>query len=159
MMKSLQAFVILISYPAVSYAQAANAETSAPEQVVEVGKHVSGELNSMSMILSLLFVLAIIIGSAWLLKKFQGVTQHSSDLKVITSLSLGTKERLVVVQVGEKQLLLGLTGQQISLLDTLDKPLEAKAAISPDITQSLMGFINKKNTKNVEQSMANNSHD
>lgn len=107
---------------------------------VEVGRHVMGNIDAGSMILSLLAVLVAIIIAAWILKKLQVGGLAVKGLKVVTSLNLGSKERLVVVQVGEKQLLLGVTGQQINLLETLDEPIEIKSAVTMDFGQTLARF-------------------
>ena len=104
-------------------------------------------MDAMSMILSLLMVLGLIVISAIVLKRFQPGLKQVNGLKVITSLHIGAKERIVVVQVGEKQLVLGVTSHQISVLDTLDEPLKASEPFNADISQSLMSFLNSKNNK------------
>lgn len=112
--------------------------------VPEVGKHVAGNMDATTMILSLLLVLLLIVGSASVLKKFNFAnTKQSNGLKVVTSLHLGTKEKLIVVQVGEKQVLLGVTQQQINMLDTLDKPIEAVTPANQKFTESLQKLLNK----------------
>ncbi|GAA0815648.1 hypothetical protein GCM10009111_14250 [Colwellia asteriadis] len=118
----------------------------------QVGKHVMANMDAGSMILSLLMVLALIIVSAFVLKRFNLVQQGGSQLKVITSLSLGAKERVVVVQAGDKQLLLGVTAQQISLLDTLEEPL-AEPTLTKDslkkhnIPASILSLLGAKPAK------------
>ena len=107
---------------------------------VEVGRHVIGNVDAGSMILSLLAVLVAIVVVAWILKKLQVGGLAVNGLKVVTSLNLGSKERLVVVQVGEKQLLLGVTGQQINLLDTLDEPIEVKTGVPIELSQTFARF-------------------
>ena len=100
-----------------------SAIAQAQEKVPVVGGAVSGGMNAVSMILSLLMVLAVIIVSAYMLKRFNVIQHSTQGLKVVASLPLSTKEKLVVVQVGEKQLLLGVTSQQINLIESLDEPL------------------------------------
>lgn len=115
----------------------------AQEETVEVGKHANVNLDSFSMIISLLMVLALIVVSAWVLKKFNVVNKSVAGMKVITSLPLGHKEKLVVVQVGDEQLLLGVTNQQVNLIKTLEKPLEVGAPITQDISHTVTRFLNK----------------
>jgi flagellar protein FliO/FliZ len=114
-----------------------------PPENVEVGRHVMGNMDAGSMIVSLLLVLLAIVVAAWLLKKLQVGGSTVNGLKVVTSLNLGSKERLMVVQVGEKQLLLGITGQQINLLDTLDEPIEMKSGVPIELSQTLARFTRK----------------
>ena len=110
----------------------------------EVGKHVMSNMNAGSMILSLLMVLALIIICAFVLKRFNLSQQGISQLKVITSLSLGTKERLMVVQVGEQQLLLGVTAQQITLLETLAEPLTKQGINTAALPKNILSFLSAK---------------
>jgi len=120
----------------------------AAEQKVEVGKHVTDPTDATTMILSLLLVLMVVIASAYLLKKFQITAQggHQS-LKVITSVHLGTKERVVVVQVADKQLVLGVTAHQVTLLDTLDEPLDTGKKASEFFENSVVSRL-KNSIKN-----------
>ncbi|SEK48724.1 flagellar protein FliO/FliZ [Colwellia chukchiensis] len=126
---------------------AATAELPVTEMPVQVGKHVASNLDAMSMIISLLMVLAVIFVSAMVLKRFQGVRQSINGMQIVTSLHLGAKEKLVVVQAGEQQLLLGVTPQQISLLKTLDKPLQANAEVTNDFAKSFANILKQKSTK------------
>ncbi len=116
----------------------------AQENIPTVGKHVGANMDAMSMIVSLLLVLGLIVICALFVKRFQPMIQMNSGLKVVSSLSLGAKERLVVVQVGEKQLLLGVTSQKISLLDNLELPIKTENSSESDINKSLLSLFKKK---------------
>ncbi len=119
----------------------------AQEEAVQVGKHANVNLDAASMILSLLMVLVLIVVSAWVLKKFNLTNNSVAGMKVIASLPLGTKEKLVVVQVGDQQLLLGVSQQQVSLIKTLEQPLEVGAPMTQELNQSLSRFLNKSPNK------------
>lgn len=135
----------------------ANAEEHVKESAivdiapVEVGKHVASNMDAMSMILSLFMVLAVIFVSALVLKRFQGVRQSINGLKVVTSMHLGAKEKLVVVQAGKQQLLLGVTAQQITLLETLDEPLMPSQESSTDFSQSFAKLLKQKTIKTYDK--------
>ena len=120
----------------------------AQEKTVEVGKHANVNIDSFSMILSLLMVLLLIFAAAWILKKFNVVNKSVSGMQVVSSLSLGTKERLVVVQVADEQLLLGVSGQQVSLIKTLEQPLTPDQPLANELGQSLSQFFKKNKIKN-----------
>jgi flagellar protein FliO/FliZ len=69
-------------------------------------------------------VLALILVLAFLLKKSRLVPQIGRpDFKVLYTLPIGYKEKLVIVQAGEQQLLLGITPQKISFLQEIKPPL------------------------------------
>jgi len=124
--------------------------TFAQEQVVQVGKHANPNVDAFSMIMSLLMVLLLIFVAAWVLKKFNLVNKPVSGMKVVASLSLGTKERLMVVQVADKQLLLGVSTGQITLLKTLDEPLSVANPLSDDLSQSFSHLFQKNKHKQTE---------
>lgn len=110
----------------------------------EVGKHVMANMDASSMIMSLLMVLALIIICAFVLKRFNLTQQGVSQLRVVTSLSLGAKERVMVVQMGEQQLLLGVTAQQITLLEKLSEPIVEPKMNSADLPKNLLSFLSTK---------------
>ncbi|MFC3853348.1 flagellar biosynthetic protein FliO [Salinispirillum marinum] len=78
----------------------------------------------VTVILGLLFVLGIIFACAWLMRRFNGGSAvNGRAIKVLAVTPLGAKEKLVLVSVGQQQLLLGVTAQQISTLHALTEPL------------------------------------
>lgn len=110
----------------------------------EVGKHVAANnLDAGSMLVSLLMVLALIVIAATILKKFRMVPQLGQGMKVITSMHLGPKERLVVVEVNEKQLLLGVTAHNISILQQLETPLTPAQPLPTELASGLSKLLKK----------------
>jgi flagellar protein FliO/FliZ len=75
----------------------------------------------LQVVLGLSAIVALIFALAWVAKRFSrgAVFQGNKSIKVVTQMPLGLKEKLVVVEISGKQLLLGLTAQQISHLYTL----------------------------------------
>lgn len=72
----------------------------------------------------LLLILLLIFAVVWVMKKI-GYTGHSiaGPLSVKACLPLSNKEKLYVIQVGEEQLLIGLSAGGITPLKTLEKPI------------------------------------
>ncbi|RUO39039.1 flagellar biosynthetic protein FliO [Aliidiomarina taiwanensis] len=72
----------------------------------------------------LIVVLAVILALAHVVKRFHlGLPKHKKqDVQVVSTSMVGPKERVVVVQVADVQLVLGVTAQQVSLLKELPKP-------------------------------------
>lgn len=78
----------------------------------------------IKMSVALVVVLVMLWAFATLLKRFQSpALQAKSGLKLISTYSLGQREKLVVMQVGEEQLLLGVSSSSISTLHVLPTPL------------------------------------
>lgn len=72
--------------------------------------------------LSLFLVLAAIVAVAWLLKRMNVAQQGRGNLlKVIGSVAVGQRERIVLVEINETWLLVGVGPGQIRTLHTLAK--------------------------------------
>lgn len=102
-------------------------------------------VNLLQTILGLLLVLGCIVAVAWLLKRTNRFhTAANGKLKVIAGIALGTRERLVLVQVGEEQLLLGVTAQQINALHKLETPLtEAESSTPNEFANKLRQYMQR----------------
>lgn len=76
----------------------------------------------MQVILSLLLVLAVIALVAWLLKRIS-MPQNAagSALKVISGVAVGQRERIVLVEVNDTWLVVGVAPGQVTALHTMPK--------------------------------------
>jgi len=93
------------------------AEAAAPEPGIGAGQVIT-------VLGGLAFVLVLVFGCGWLVKRFSGMTStRGGAIKVVSVLPVGTRERLALVEVGGQQLLLGVTAQQITTLHTFDEPV------------------------------------
>ncbi len=80
--------------------------------------------------LGMLVVLGLILALAWLLKRsgrFQAAA--GGGLRVLGGLSMGARERVVLIQAGETQLLLGVAPGRVQTLHVLEQPLAAGDAL------------------------------
>jgi len=85
---------------------------------------VSGTAYIGQVLLGLLAVLTLIVGMGWLLKRFsQGGFLGQQVMSVVATMPLGTRERLIVVDLKGKQILLGISPGRITNLHTFDEPL------------------------------------
>ncbi|GMR21059.1 MAG: flagellar biosynthetic protein FliO [Gammaproteobacteria bacterium] len=86
----------------------------------------------LQVIGSLGLVVAIIIVGAWILRRTGHLTSTGAgNIVIYESVSLGAREKLLLVQVGEEQLLLGVCPGRIQALHALDRPI-ALAVQDPD---------------------------
>ncbi|MBH1559885.1 flagellar biosynthetic protein FliO [Stenotrophomonas maltophilia] len=96
----------------------------------QIGQHAAAAPSLFGAVLALLAVLALVIGLGWLLKRLPGSGFRPAEgMKVVASLSVGAKERVVVVEVNGQQLLLGVTAGGINTLHTLPEPLPPPAPV------------------------------
>ncbi len=74
--------------------------------------------------LALIAVLFVIYAIAWLLKRNNSLNGLVNlPMKTVAALPMGTKEKIVLIEVGGKQILLGLTAHNINTLATFDEPI------------------------------------
>jgi flagellar protein FliO/FliZ len=75
----------------------------------------------LSMIASFLLVLALLFGTLWFLRRLGagGLKRSGGRLAVLESLWLGPKQRIAIVRVDGREVMIAITQQQISLLTSL----------------------------------------
>lgn len=80
----------------------------------------------LSLGLSLIVVVGVIVALGWFYSRSRFVSGGGADLiTIVASRPLGPKERLMVVEVADQQLLIGMTSTGASTLHVLEKPIEA----------------------------------
>jgi flagellar protein FliO/FliZ len=136
---------------------AAGAEQQSTQHLAPASpaKHVPGaaKTNSASQLASLIgglaLILVLIYGLSWFVKRFsQGGFLHNPTMKIVSAMPLGTRERLMLVEIGGKQLLLGVTATQINTLHVFDEPVvlsEKEQPVASDFSQKLMAILQQKN--------------
>lgn len=78
----------------------------------------------VQVVLGLLAVLLLVVAVAWALKRMGGLSVAGNGaLKILGGLSMGSRERIVLMQVGEEQLLIGVSPGRIQTLHVLGKPI------------------------------------
>ena len=84
-----------------------------------------------SMMLSLGLVVALILGLAWLAKSLRQRAQvGATELEVLSATHVGPKERIVLVRVRDRELLLGVGPQSVTALGEFpvtDSPVSGDA--------------------------------
>lgn len=102
-----------------------------------------GSLASLG--LGLLAVIALIFGCAWLVRRMSGLTGMNSQLmKVVAVMNLGTRERIALLDVGGKQILVGITPSTIRTLHVFDEPVaDPENLANSDFARRLQGVIGK----------------
>jgi len=74
--------------------------------------------------LGLIAVLLLIGAAAWAMKRFGNLKVGAQGkLRILGGISLGTRERVVLLEVGEQQLVLGVAPGRITTLHVLAEPL------------------------------------
>lgn len=96
--------------------------------------------------LNLGVVLAAIVLLAWIVKRVQGMDHPSTGmLRVAATLPLGPKERLLVVEVGNQQLLLGATQAGINTLHVLEERMTMPSQVDESFRDRLLKSLKGAN--------------
>ena len=105
-----------------SAAWAAEQPFAAPQMTQHAPATSAGSLAQVT--LSLLLVLAAVFAAAWVVRRLRGFGKFGANIiQIIADAPLGTKERAVLIQVGDQQLLVGVTAGQVNLLHVLAEPV------------------------------------
>lgn len=92
-------------------------DTELPKQTVRT--LASGDIVHWGV--GLLIVLAIFFCCVWGMRKLSGTPVNGAEkMRVVGGLSLGMREKIVLLQVGKKQLILGVTPGRIDTLHVLE---------------------------------------
>lgn len=84
-----------------------------------------GSSELLSFAASLIVVIAAIVAVGWLYSRSKSIGGNTDVINVVASRALGTKERLLLVEIADKQLLVGMTASQVQTLHVFESPVVA----------------------------------
>ncbi|MBL4607958.1 MAG: flagellar biosynthetic protein FliO [Pseudomonadales bacterium] len=97
----------------------------------------------LEMMLALGLIVVLMIGLAWGLKRLNlPMVGGGGKMQIESSLSIGNKEKLLIVMVENQRLLLGATSTQITLIDRLS-PASHSDKNEKDFSGKLISMIKK----------------
>ncbi|KAB0506239.1 flagellar biosynthetic protein FliO [Pseudomonas lini] len=142
-MKKVLGFVLALPFSVLAAEPVATA-TAAATPAVSSG--VAGQLTQL--VFGLVLVLGLIFFLAWLLRRVQqaGPAGKGQVIELIGSRALGPRDRLMLVQVGNEQILLGLSPGTITALHVLKEPVPVPATTekaTPEFAQHLLKMLGK----------------
>ncbi len=108
---------------------------------------------------ALLLVLGLVVMAAWLMRRLGPMNAGNKiPVKIIGGISVGNRERVMVVEVGDQWLILGVTASNINNLGSMPKQQEllnqsAQIAANDPFSAWLKRTLEKRNTgRTPEQS-------
>jgi len=98
----------------------------------------------LQVIGSFVVVILLLIGVLVLLRRFNGVSsQMSGNMRVVSSVGVGQRERVVLLQVGDEQILVGVGPGNVRKIHAFDEPVvEPSTSTTPsfsDVWKVAMG--------------------
>lgn len=138
-MRALISFFMFL-FAQVSYA--AIAVDSAKEKVIpSLTSEPVGLGSYLQMFFGLFIVVGLIIGMAWFMRRMGNMSGMSAgNLKVLGGVSVGQRERIVLVQAGDTQLLVGVAPGEIRTLHVMDEPIVTTTQSNTNVSS---GFADK----------------
>jgi len=107
------------------------------------------------IILSLVAVLVIIFFAAWLLKRFSAFPGVASGhLRVLGALSVGQREKVVLLQAGNEQIVVGITASKITLLHKLEETVVVDE-INPIVSGAFANRLQEALSRNKKEGQFN----
>jgi len=102
--------------------------------------------NMFEMLLGLIVVVALIFVCAWLYKRVGGIQGSvGGTIKVVAGLSLGSRDRVALIEVGQQKILLGISPGRINTLHVFQ---EDPMLVSETDAASLDVSVNQASTQN-----------
>ena len=91
-------------------------------QVAMPASNGPGAAGLLQTIFALLLVLGLLIGLAWLLKRYGPKTgAGTANLRVVGALNIGGRERIMVVEVGDQWIVVGAAPGRVNALHTMPR--------------------------------------
>jgi flagellar protein FliO/FliZ len=142
--KKVLGLLLALPFSVLAAEPVATAATAAAAPAVSSG--VAGQLTQL--VFGLLLVLGLIFFLAWLLRRVQqaGPAGKGQVIEIVGSRALGPRDRLMLVQVGNEQILLGLSPGTITALHVLKEPIEVPTtteSATPEFAQHLLRMLGK----------------
>jgi flagellar protein FliO/FliZ len=107
-------FLLLIPLLIVCFSASAADQVTTPSSAIETSDY-------LKVLLGLIFVIALFLLSTFLFKRFgHGAMTGRGQMRIVDGLHLGNRERLVLIELNSKQMLLAITPGQIQKLDVVD---------------------------------------
>ncbi|MBU1437339.1 MAG: flagellar biosynthetic protein FliO [Gammaproteobacteria bacterium] len=94
------------------------------------------------IVISLALVIGLVLLLAFVYKKMQLKMPGSKHFRVVATLNVGTRERLLVIEMQGKQRVIGVTAHNVNFLFDLETPL-TEEKLASDFHTQLQSFLKK----------------
>ncbi|WP_122572619.1 flagellar biosynthetic protein FliO [Pseudomonas viridiflava] len=138
---------VLLMLPSLALAAEPVAQ-AAPALTNTVSSGMGGQV--MQLLFGLLLVVGLIFALAWVMRRVQRVGPNNSQIiELVSTRAIGPRDRLVLVQVGNEQVLLGITPGNITTLHVLKEPVQVpvREQATPEFAQRLLDLMGKDKDK------------
>ncbi len=123
---------------------------STTTQSVQAVSSLPAGANTSTMLVVLVIALVFISGIIWLLKK-SGLSNNfhgNAVAKIIGGVNVGTRELVMIIEIADQWIVIGVTPGRINTLATMPKqeyPTNATPAAAPNFSAWLKQTVDKRN--------------
>ena len=106
------------------------------------------EMSIWQMLAPLIMVIALIFFLAWGVKKIRpSLALSGKGITILSSASVSGQARLCLVRVGSKDILVGVTNQQVTHIETFNEPVIEKQSepVTPELSKMFRQFLRSGN--------------
>lgn len=145
----IRAFSFLATLFSASMAHAQTAAVSTAATASTSTTSTAGNL--MQVTLGLLVVLGLMAAAAWVLRRFNTAKgNNAAHIKIIGGVSVGNRERVIVVEIADQWIVVGVAPGRVNALATMAKQettIVTDAAPSKNFSSWLAQTIEKRNAQ------------
>lgn len=100
----------------------------------------------VTVIGGLLLVLLLIVVIGWVIRRMGGMTSlGGQSMKIIAALSVGSREKVLLIEVGDKQILLGVAPGRVSCLQTFETPvIDSNTPVAGDFASTIKHLLKER---------------
>jgi flagellar protein FliO/FliZ len=89
----------------------------------------------LQYLFSFVFVVGLLLALLWTLRKLQNGTslmrKHTQRLQTLETLSVGTRQKIMLIRVDDQEILVGVSAQNMTVLSPWPESAKAPAALAP----------------------------
>ncbi|CAL62037.1 Putative flagellar protein FliO [Herminiimonas arsenicoxydans] len=141
--------ILLAAAPLTMLAAAARAADAPAATAAAANTSTAGNL--LQVTLGLLVVLGLMAAAAWMLRRFTGAKGSSAaNIKIIGGVSVGNRERVVVVEIADQWIVVGVAPGRVNALSTMPRqetPVITDAPPAKNFSSWLAQTIEKRNVQ------------
>lgn len=139
-----------IRLPSLLFSAALCIAGSAHAAAEQAGPASAGSL--FQVLLGLIVVLGLMAGAAWTLRRFGlAKTPSAGTVKIVGGVNVGTRERILVVEVADQWIVVGVAPGRVNTLSTMPRQENAAepeaAPVAKNFSAWLKQTIDKRNGK------------
>lgn len=108
--------------------------------------------NALSVVSGLAIVVAVLFALAWLLRRSKGVLSNGTQkIAVISQLPVGVREKVLLLRVGEENVLVGYSGGGLQALHAWRGDVPADIDITQQAPQNFSEYLSRLRTNRGEK--------